>query len=297
MRRRGFTDIAVQKLPVPSHGQRDYFDPHYPGLAVRVSHGGRRTWVFVYRIVRRQRRMTLGTYPAMTLAEAREAWREARAEVEQGRDPAVARVRPETDVAGVIEEWLRRDQAKNRSAPQTARKMERHILPVWGYRDITDIARRDVLDLIDGIADGGAPIEARRVQAHLHRLFKWAVGRGIVERNPVQDLPKPGEEAPRERVLDDDELAKVWNAAAELPWQYAQAIRLLILTGARREEIGQLRWPEIKEDYVELNGARTTEPTARIGTVATDAIPRPTRLVPLVTVLIFGPPMNPRRTK
>ena len=256
-RRRALTDLAVQKLSLPERGQRDHFDPSYPGLVVRASHGGRKTWVFMFRVGRRQRRMTLGTYPAMSLAEARQAWREARSEVEAGRDPCRVKERATTDVDGVVAEWLRRDQAKNRSAPQTARKIERHVLPVWGHRDITDIRRRDVLDLIDEIADRGAPVEARRVHAHLHRLFKWAVGSGIVESNPLQDLPKPGEEVPRDRVLSADELVAVWNAAGELPWYHGQIVRLLILTGTRREEVGQLRWSEVGDDRIELQGART----------------------------------------
>jgi hypothetical protein len=150
-KRRALTDLGVQKLPLPAKGQKDHFDPNYPGLVLRASHGGRKTWAFVYRIGKRQRRMTLGMYPVMGLAEARQVWREARSESEAGRDPSRASERAATDVAGVVEEWLRRDQAKNRSAAQTARKVRRHILPPWGHRPITDIKRRDVLDLIDGI--------------------------------------------------------------------------------------------------------------------------------------------------
>ena len=64
-KRRSLTDLAVQKLPLPAKGQRDHFDPNYPGLAIRASHGGRKMWAYMFRAGRRQRRMTLGTYPAM----------------------------------------------------------------------------------------------------------------------------------------------------------------------------------------------------------------------------------------
>jgi integrase len=83
------------------------------------------------------------------------------------------------------------------------------------------------------------------------------VGRGIIQTNPLTDLPKPGEETRRDRVLSDEELIAVWNAAEQLGWPYEPAVQLLILTGARREEVGQLRWSEIADRTIELKGDRT----------------------------------------
>jgi integrase len=237
----------------------EYFDKGYPGLALRVSYGGGKSFVYFYRIGGKLRRMTLGTFPALGLAEAREAWREARQDAQAGRDPATARKAGTgaTDFRSVAAQWILRDQAKNKSRGIVARMIDVNVLPAWEYRQIGDIGRRDVLDVIDAIVDRGAVITARRVQAHLHRLFRWAVGRGIVESNPVADLPKPGSETKRDRVLSDDELVAVWKGAGELAWQFGQAIRLLILTGARREEIGQLRWAEVSGAALELKGDRT----------------------------------------
>jgi len=237
----------------------EYFDKGYPGLALRLSYGGGKSFVYFYRIGGRLRRMTLGTFPAMTLAEAREAWRGARQDAKTGRDPSQARKHGTgaTDFRSVAAQWILRDQAKNKSRAIVARMIDVNVLPAWEYRQIADIGRRDVLDVIDAIVDRGAVITARRVQAHLHRLFRWAVGRGIVEANPVADLPKPGSETKRDRVLSDDELVAVWKGAGEIGWQFGEAFRLLILTGARREEIGQLRWSEINGGNIELQGART----------------------------------------
>jgi integrase len=244
------TSAAVERLKPPHTGQVDHFDQGYPGLALRMSYGGRKTFVYFYRLGGRLRRMSLGTYPAIGLAEAREAWRKARADVQAGRDPVDHGGERDgaTDFQGVFEEWLKRDQAGNRSVNVVRRSIERDVLPHWRNRQITDIGRRDVLDVIDAIADRGAPIMARRTHARLHRLFKWAVGRGIIPTNPLADLPKPGEEIRRDRVLSDDELVAVWKAAEQIGWPYGAAVRLLILTGARREEIGQLRWSEIDGD-------------------------------------------------
>jgi integrase len=122
---------------------------------------------------------------------------------------------------------------------------------------------------------------ARRMHQRLHRLFAWAVGRDIIKVNPLANLPKPGSETKRERVLTDAELAKVWNAAEKLGSPYGPAFQLLILTGARREEIGQLRWSEIVDGgTIELSGSRTkngepfTIPLSTAARAILDAMPR-----------------------
>lgn len=228
MPRRSLTTASVARLKPPSQGQLDYFDKGFPGLALRISYGGGKSFVFFYRISGKLRRMTLGTFPALSLADAREAWRCARKEAIAGRDPVLARKRekPAIDFEHVASEWLMRDQAKNKSRREVQRIVNRELIPAWGQRPVPEITRRDILDLIDGIADRGSPIMARRVLAYVHRLFKWAVGRGIIDTNPATDLPKPGSETKRDRVLSDDEVIAVWNASISLGWPFGEAIRL-----------------------------------------------------------------------
>src|SRR4029078_1411720 len=93
--------------------------------------------------------------------------------------------------------------------------------------------------------------------AYLRRLFAWSLGRGIITSSPLVGLPMPGSETKRERVLSDDELVKVWRAAETLAFPYAPAFQMLILTGARREEVWQLCWSEIADDCIKLDGTRT----------------------------------------
>jgi len=125
------------------------------------------------------------------------------------------------------------------------------------------ITRRDVLELVDSVADRGALTMARRLHSHLHRLFRWAVGRGILEVNPMADLPKPGAAVKRDRVLDAGELKAVWRAAEKTAWPFGPAVWLLILTAARREEIGALRWSEIHGDEIRLSAERSKSGEAR----------------------------------
>jgi integrase len=137
------------------------------------------------------------------------------------------------------------------------RIVNKELLPAWGYRSIKDIRRHDILVLIDAIADRGSLTMARRVMAYVHRLFRWSVIRGLLDSNPAADLPKPGREVQRDRVLTDDELKEVWKAAEAVGWPYGSAIQLLILTGARRGEISELRWSEVNGETINLAADRT----------------------------------------
>jgi integrase len=257
--RRALTSASVDRIKPPTSGQVEHFDKGFPGLALRISYGGGRSFVFFYRIGGKLKRLTLGTYPAISLADAREAWRVARQDVAAGKDPALSKTRGASDdnFENVARDWLKRDQSKNKSVREVERVLARELIPVWGHRAVTDISRRDIRDLIDGVADRGSPVMALRVHAYVHRFFRWCVGRDIIETNPATDLPKPASETKRDRVLSDQELAAIWKAAGKIGWPFGDAIRLLILTGARREEIGQLKWSEIRGDVIELEGART----------------------------------------
>jgi integrase len=254
-----FTDAAAKRLKPPKVGQLDVFDKGYPGLAMRLSYGGKRSWVYFYRINGRLRRMTLGTYPALSLADAREAWRNARNDAQAGREPTRPHDPTDTDSTfeKALENWLKKDQAHNRTRDSVKRLIDNNVTPVWRHRHIGDISRADVLDVIDKVVDRGSPIMARRLHAHLHRFFTWHTGRGKIPFNPMAHLPKPGVETRRERVLSDKELAAVWSATGKIGWPYGDAVRLLILTGARRTEIGDLRWSEIEGDEIKLSGERT----------------------------------------
>jgi integrase len=254
------TTAAADKFTVKS-GRVDHFDTSHPGLALRVSDTGRKAWVFFYRLVNgkvQQRRQTLGLYPTMSVAEAHEAWRKARDLVQAGRDPmAVTDNLPAKNFRSVFEEWIKRDYAGNKTKRVVERRFERLILPSWEGRLITDIDRRAALAIIDDIADSGRGTLARRVFAHLHRLFVWCVGRDIIAVNPLQHAEKPGEEVSRSRVLTDAELLKVWQAAEKLSPAYRDAFKLLVLTGARKQEISALKGEEIKDNEIVLEGERT----------------------------------------
>lgn len=270
---RSLTSAAIARIKPPAAGQIDHFDKGYPGLSLRCSYRGAKTFVHVYRFNGKLHRVTLGRWPALSLVDARNAWRRGRETIERGEDPARQIAMAPDTFAAVAAEWLKRDQAGNRSVAEVARIIAREAMPQWGDRLILTLTRRDAIELIDRVADRGKLTAARRLHSHLHRLFRWAVGRGILERNPMAELPKPGAEVRRDRVLSDPEIAAIWKASAELwhvgddlphGWPFGPALRVLLLTGARKDEICSLRWSEIASEAINLPAARSKSGEPRL---------------------------------
>jgi integrase len=225
---------------------------------VRTSYAGAKTFVHVYWLHGKLHRRTLGRWPSTSLSAAREAWRQDRETLAKGDDPRRSNGSADSDTfSAVTTAWLQRDQGANRRVAEVRRILTRDAMPILGDRRLGTISRRDALGLIDAVADRGAPAAARKLHAHLHRLFRWAVGRGIIERNPLAEAPKPAAPAARDRVLEDREITAVWAASETIGWPHGPIVRLLILSGARREEIGGLRWSEIVADEIKLAGSRT----------------------------------------
>jgi integrase len=99
--------------------------------------------------------------------------------------------------------------------------------------------------VLDGIVARGAPVGANRAFAQLRKMFRWAVSRGIIERSPCDGIDRPSAEKSRDRVLVADELRLVWRAAADLGFPFGPIVKLLVLTGQRRSEVGGMEWREL----------------------------------------------------
>lgn len=250
MPKRALTAAAVDRIKPPASGQVDHFDAGYPGLALRVSYGGRRSWAFFYRTNGKQRRMTLGSYPALGLAAAREAWRDARAAVEAGRDPAGEKAeakRKEPDTVErvarqFIEKWHR---PRNRTADEVARMFELHVYPQIGSREIGSITKRDILDLLDRAIDRGVTVRANRLLANVKVFFGWAVDREIIAASPATGIKAPMPKTDRTRILSDDEVRAFLRACEAMGDPFGPLFRLLLLTGQRRDEVAAAPWAEM----------------------------------------------------
>jgi hypothetical protein len=200
----------------------------------------------------------------------------------QAGEPPRASPRPKDAIEQVVADWLKRDQAGNASHAEVKRALDKDVMPVWQGRLIQSIERRDVLEIIDDICDRGRTPHARHVHAYLHRLMRWCVGRGILDTNPMAGLPKPGSASKRDRALSDAEIGELWAACKVLAWPFGPLVQTLLLTAARREEIGALRWDEVHggkggSGEIRLAGERTK-----------NREPRAVPLSPLAWQIIIG---------
>ncbi len=254
-----FTDRYVQNLkPRATRYLVQEENSHGNGtLRLRVSPNGHKAWEFTYSIQGRVRRMTLGTYPAMSVAEAHAACGEAMRKREQGIDPGaeLVRVRFEERQAPTFKQLANtylelHAKPRKKSASRDERILDRDVLPVWGPHKAEAITRRDVIALLDCIVARGAPIQANRTLALVRKVFNFAIGRDIVQHNPCYRVPAPGVEHQRDRVLSDDELkAFVRNLpTASMSTLSKLVLRLQLLTAQRCGEVIGMRWDEVDLD-------------------------------------------------
>jgi integrase len=253
--RKKLTDLFVERVAPPAKGRVEYFDTTFPALALRITETGSKSWSLFYRAGGRQRRYTIGSYPAFKPADARKAASAALHRVEAGGDPAEEkRARrhassvSDGSFATVARNYLDR-QVKPNSAAKTYREhkriFERDVIPIWGRRPIASIARRDVAALIDAKAASGAGIQANRTLARLRTLFGWALSKDLVTANPCDALRPPTKEKARDRVLADAEIVTFWAACGAIGWPFGPLFQLLLLTAQRREEAASVEWREI----------------------------------------------------
>lgn len=234
----------------------------YPGLRLRVSADGRRkTLVFMYRQRKKVVRLTLGDWPALSIAEAVQMYGNMMALSAKGDDPrkALPAVRPvsrKTDgftVQDLADEFKARrligpdpERPLVKTWPETWRIIERDVLPEFGEREAAAITPRDVVLLLDGIVDRGALRIANRTRSILVQMFKFGVSRGLVDASPVVAVEPPAKSASRERILSDAEIKAVWSKlddAKMLP-RLRHSLRLLLVTGQRRSEVALAEWSE-----------------------------------------------------
>lgn len=257
------TAQTVDKLQ-PTDRRQEIPDTLCTGLYLVVQPTGRKGWQVRYRHGGRHRRMTLGAYPVLTLAAARQRAREVLAAAAEGRDPAeevraAKAPKPADDrnkVRVLIEQYDRRHLSNLRSRADVRRTLDRHVVAEWGERDIHEITKRDVIDLLDGIADSGRVTTANRVRAYVSKFLNWAVERDILDLSPATGVKPVAKEVSRDRVLSDDEIRWFWQAADTAGYPFGPMAKLLLLTGQRLGEVANMARDEIKGDNWHLPAAR-----------------------------------------
>jgi integrase len=263
------TDLQIEKLAIPA-ARQEVPDGKIGGLYLVIQPSGAKSWALRYRVAGAPRKFTIGAYPAISLKTARRRAQEAIGDVASGKDPAIEkRAAREAQkaanstadrVENVVDEFVQKHLAK-KTKPSWAKEAERllrvEIIPTFGRKRLGEITRADVRRRLDDIAER-APITANRTLAVFRKLCNWAVSKDIVAASPCLGIEAPTSERSRDRVLGDDEIKLAWRAFDAIGWPFGPICKLLLLTGARRDEVASMRWDEIN-----LAGKAWTLPSAR----------------------------------
>jgi integrase len=257
---KALTEIAIKNLK-PGSTRREIPDGKVGGLYCVVQPSGATSWALRYRHLGKPRKLTIGS-GAIPLPEARDLAREALAKIARGDNPAAEKVaakeaakvaeKPAADlvekvVASFLDRYAKR-QCKATTCVEYKRILEKNVVAAWRGRRLGEQTRADVHELLDGIIDRGAAVQANRTFAALRTMSNWALERGVIERNPCAGVKAPTQETSRERVLTDEEIRLAWLAFEKVGWPFGRLGQLLLLTGARRDEIAEAKWSELDAD-------------------------------------------------
>jgi integrase len=283
------------KKPIPEgRAYRNLYDPARPGFAIRIGAKGIKGKATFYALKRRKGDaqptwVALGQYPAMSIAEGWVAALGAIKLLDEGKDPkadaaakrrsaeAAEREKQDNTFGSVVARFNRdystlnskKTKAPRKTAKRTAAAIERLLISEWGKKPIADITERIVEKHIKAIRDRGES-GVRRQKAGGHNVarcafvaarlvFKFARKERLIAVDPTAGL-EAGDlyngVTARDRVLKDEELHRVWNAAERMGYPFGKTVQLLMLTGARREEIAQARWSEIEGDALIVPASR-----------------------------------------
>ncbi len=263
------TDKMLERMQPPKQGRLEMADELCPGLVLRVTQAGAKSFSVIYRVAGEggisetgwplagpQRRITLGRWPAVALADARERARGILTKAEGGSDPRVERAEAVRDrrantFAAVADRHIEQDAKRTIDSWNKVECCLRlHVVPVLGDRPIVDIKRADVHALLDDLVADGRIGTAREVRKQLSRVFNWAADREIIDSNPIAgmkraDLARNSEAG---RSLSDVEMRAIWKAADELRYPFGTLYQALMLTGQRRTE-----WADSRRSEIDLN--------------------------------------------
>jgi integrase len=251
------TDTLLKAMKPPAAGRIEIKDDRCAGLEFRLTRAGAASWSLRFRDPQtgKPSRFTIGRYPDVSIAAARERGNALRRDVAAGINPVERKYRDRHDAsaktfqglaARYMEEHARRFK---RSARADERYLERHILPVWAKRRYDQIERADVIELVETIVGNGTPVQANRVQALVSKIFSFAVDASLVKFNPCSRLRKRGAETRETRVLTDEEIRQFWQRAVLPPItrRVGLALRLALLTGCRSGEIAGICRKELSD--------------------------------------------------
>lgn len=268
--------ISKRSVDAAEKASKDWFlwDDDLAGFGLKVTPAGGKVYVFQYRLARPgeaektpARRYTIGKHGKLTPEQARKRAKELAALVSQGVDPrqleldaivasdeadkaAAERTRLDGELAfeNIADVWLDHYENEKDRRPSSVRQakliVKGHLKPKLTGKPLPHITRSDLQPIIDAIPAKQRGMR-RAVFAYASVLFGWAHRRGDIAENPLAGMVKPEAPKARDRVLEDEELAALWNATSSSNAPFGPFFRLLILTGQRRSEVAAINWAEL----------------------------------------------------
>lgn len=253
-------DSLVRKLPVPEKGNRITYDrgpDAIRGFGIRITAGGARAFILNYVIGGRERRLTIGAYPAWTVAAARAEAKRLRREIDCGTDPLGERIaeREAPTVDELCDRFVEEHAVKKRAELDYRRIIERTVRPELGALKVAEATYADIDRMHRKLTKtslrkktGGAPYAANRAVAIASKMFALAIRWGMRADNPAKGIERNPEQ-PRRRYLSGEELRRLTAAlATHRSRPAADAVRLLLLTGARSSEVLSATWNQFDLD-------------------------------------------------
>lgn len=296
------TALAVGRLSPPETGQVDYFDTTMPAFGVRVSHAGARSYFVMTRVQRKLVRLTLGRAkgkeeePGLSLKDAREKAGEWSDLAARGIDPRQLKTQERTEnedrarnTFKVVGERFMRQYVEIRLAASTKRDYQWALFgsdtAAWANRPVASISRADIRAVLDAMLERGAPRGANKMRSYLSKFFNWCAEKDLIEVPPTSRIKAPAPKAIGERTLNEAEIQEVWQAFDAVGDSFRDLFKLLLLTGQRRSEVGEMR-------RTELAGLETDRPTWELpGERSKNGRPHVVPLAPQVVEIVVSRPM------
>ena len=256
------TEPGIERMKAAPAGERlERPDRLAPGLVLRITQTGAKSWIVRYRVDGAPGKIALGAWPAISVAEAREAARQVREQAFAGIDPREARTAAQATAkqqaqaeaeanktfADIAEGYIQRDLGRLAQAKELESLLRREIIPDLGKIRVADFRRRDAVRLLDRLVDDGRSAVAAKAHWLVTRVFRWAADRDEIEINPIAGLKSPAKPTARDRTLTHDEIRTLWAAWGKHGYPFGGLQRFLLMTAARRSEAAAMTWAELDD--------------------------------------------------